>query len=116
MMSRRRSGLELGLAISVLLRDWQFEGKGRALAEALAVDQKPAPHGFGGKGSAVQAKAMSIFAGGEAMVENARQVLGWDADAIIDHGNFDQAVAIGSAQDDPFVGAARFLAGILGVA
>ena len=55
----------------LLAGQWQIESKGGALAGAFAVDAQLAAHFLGGKGAAMQAEAVSVLAGGEAMGEDA---------------------------------------------
>ena len=56
-----------------------------SFAGAIAMDGQGSAHLFRGERAAVQAEAVSFFAGGETMIEYSVQVLRKNSDAIVDH-------------------------------
>ena len=70
----------------------QIESERRAFSGAVAVRGQSAAQLPGRQGAAMKAKAMAPFAGGEAVVENARLVFRRDANSVVNHRNFDPAV------------------------
>ncbi len=60
------------------------KSEGGALAGPVAVDGERAAEFFGGQGAAVQAETMAVPASREAMGKDAGQMLGTNADAIVD--------------------------------
>src|ERR1700677_1914231 len=94
----------------------EFQDEGGALAGAVAETAEGAAQLPGGDGAAVQAKAVAVGAGGEAVFEDAGQVFGWNADTIVRDGNLDEAIlSRAGAEDHFFVGVAAFVAAIFGV-
>ena len=53
---------------------------------------------LGRNDTTVQAKSVSGFFGRESMRENAREILGRNSDAIVDHGNPDPVIRLSHAQ------------------
>src|SRR5258706_52341 len=85
------SGLLIGVLRGVTR---QLEGKGGAGCRAVAGRGERAAQFPCRKSAAVQAEAVAGFAGGEAVAEDAGEVLGWNANAVINDGDFDEVPAI----------------------
>jgi len=93
-----------------------FQGECSAKAGSLTLDAKHPSEFLGSKRAAVQPKAVALCARREPVVENARQVCRGYPDAIVNNGNFHASVVTQSPNGDLFVGAAGFVAGVLGIA
>src|SRR5215831_2023391 len=65
--------------------DRYIESEGGAMPLTRAVSPEHTPHDFGGQGATVQAKAMPFFSRGEALAEDACDMLGFDTHAGIVH-------------------------------
>ena len=67
----------------------QFEREGGAGAGPFTVRGQGTAHFLGGESAAVQTEAVTIFLGGKAVREDARQIVWRDADAVVfdDDGN-----------------------------
>src|ERR1051326_7974052 len=83
----RRSWGGVGRVIPGVVKDGQFQGEGGAAAGAVAMGAEGAAHFAGGQGAAVQAEAVTILPGGEAVGKDAGEILRRDADAVVDDGN-----------------------------
>ena len=59
------------------------QGEERAEAHAVAMGVQGPAHFFGGEGGGVEAKTVAILLGGEAVGEDAVEVFGGDADAVV---------------------------------
>jgi hypothetical protein len=67
----------------------KFERESGAFSRSFAMDEEMSTDFPGGKGAAVQAKTVTVFAGGESMRKDAGEVLGGDAYAVVRDGDFD---------------------------
>jgi hypothetical protein len=63
----------------------EFQRENGAQARALALDGQSAAHFLRRQRAAVQAETVAFGAGGKAMIENPVEVLGRNADAIVNH-------------------------------
>src|ERR1700674_72056 len=119
MRIRRFSGSQFKdwLFMNLLLRrDGKFERKGGAMARAGAVHVERATHGAGRDRSAVQSEAVAIFASSEAVRENAGEIFGGDAYAIIGYDDAHGAlVGGGDGNGDALVRAVDFVERVFGV-
>jgi len=79
------------------LAEGECEAEGGAGADAVAVELDVAAELSHGEGGAVEAEAVAVFLGGEAVIEHACAVFGGDADAVVGHVEMDGAIAIGKA-------------------
>ena len=97
-------------------RNGDFQSERGALAQAVAVDEQGGADFPGGEGAGVEAEAVAVPAGGETVTEDAGEILGGNAHAVVDDGDVDPPVDAGNAHDDALVVASRVLAGVPGVA
>ena len=79
-------GRLLRLLLNRLTR--KFKGETGTFADALALSGESATHFFRHPQPAVKAETMTVLACGKAVVENAREILGRNADAGIAHLDF----------------------------
>src|SRR5438128_8420853 len=63
--------------------DRHIKGEGRALTFARAVNPERTSHEFGRQGTTVQAEAMSVLFGGEALGEDAGEMLSFNSHTSI---------------------------------
>src|SRR3982074_3479039 len=94
----------------------QIERKRRTVTAARAFRAQTAAHFTRGQGAAMQSETMTVFLGGESMVEDLRHVFRLDADSIVADRDPDSVGAIRDAHDHLLVLPARRFAGIFGVA
>src|SRR5438309_12096183 len=92
----------------------QSQGKRGAVAGTGALGLQGAAQGFSGERTAVQSETVAVGAGGEAVAEDALEVLPGNSDTRVDHGHEHRAVA----RPDPHryrLCARALVAGVLGV-
>ena len=53
------------------------------------MDSQGASHVFGSQSAAVESKAVTVFPGGEAVTKYSSEILGEDADSVINYGYAD---------------------------
>src|SRR3984885_16206167 len=94
----------------------QLEYERGSAARSLAGHPQRAAEFLRRKSAAVQAEPMSVRAGGKAVSEEARHVLRGNAHSIVDDADAHAGRSLLDAQGNQFVGPARFIAGVLGVA
>ena len=94
----------------------QVEREGGALAGARAGDGEGAAHLLGGEGAAMQAEAVAIFLGGEAVGENAGEVFRRDANAVVAHRDAKTVGSVSDADGECFFARLNLGAGLLGIA
>src|SRR5471030_1497601 len=87
-------------------RAGQVEDKGGTEAGAGAAHGERAAELPGGKRATVQAEAVAGLARGEAVREDAREVFGRDAHAVVAHGDLHTLRVAGERHGDLLVGAA----------
>src|ERR1051326_2510856 len=102
--------------VTFLVAEWQFEGEGGAPAVAFALDGEGAAHFPGGQRATVQAEAMAVLFGGEPVGENAGEIFGWDAHAVVGHRNPHLINPVQHAEDEPVLPMPGFFTGVPGVA
>src|SRR5580658_2387301 len=96
----------------------KFQDETGALSQALTVGSQRPTHVLRHPPAAVQAEAMTILAGRETVSENPRQILRWDAHAIVPHFNLKapgRVVEAGAHCQTFFLGI-RAVAGLLRIA
>src|ERR1700722_3055340 len=109
------SGPELDMA-GLRAGTWKLENEHGAAARPVAGHAQRAAEFLRGEGAAVQAEAVPVDAGREAVREQARHVFRRDAHTIVDDADAHPGRRRLDAQRDELVGFAGFVARILGIA
>src|SRR5688572_13794323 len=94
----------------------QFKSKGGTFACPVALDIQGAAHFLGGQRAAVQAETVSAFLGGEAVREDAHEVLRRNANSVVNDDDPNALWAIGHAHGQFLVRSSGFVAGVLRIA
>src|SRR5213078_4617577 len=104
--------------VLILIPGWvrKFEREGCAVPWPITVDRNCPAQFPGGERATMQPKTVAILLGGKAVVENAVDIFGRNADAIVHDANLHAAFAIGHTDRQPLVGPAGLIAGAFGVA
>src|SRR5580658_2142236 len=98
-MTSTRRFLASAKSFMCVLLYWarQFQGKFCALAKAAAENGQRTAHFPGRECAAMQAEPVAALAGGEAVIENARQIFGWNSNSVIKDGYLDAPITVGHA-------------------
>src|ERR1019366_796285 len=94
----------------------QRQGEGGALAGSGTFGLQPSAQFLGRECAAVQSEAVTVLASGEAVTEDAFEVVLRDADARIDDGDEHRSLRRPDPDGYTLFAALRFIAGVFGVA
>ena len=96
--------------------DRQFKREFGSSAGSFAKDSQRSAQLFGGKRTAMKAKTVTLFSGRKAMTEDPIHIFLWNANAIVNNGNFHPVILLSDAQCDLFVVSVCITKGLHGIA